>query len=1020
MHRLHYLRPQLTLAAPTRRRRSSPLRQLGRLSLRAAFFSLLLAAPLPFAVADPTDSVRSNSVDRNPSSQAGLCVELGGDSVDQTIELASLYVVHRLDRDPQRVARWQQQLTALGLYGRVVVEHWEHGHLPHADRLANLLVVREQIAVQQSELERVLAPGGTLEDHRGKEPRRFRTATDDASRWWTHQWRDASGNLATDTAEVGIPTGLQWIDGPLFAMAGRKTSTQSLVSAAGRNFYVTQNVPENLLAGAESAVQMLVARDAFNGLELWRRPWPGENTTVDGETNPRLVATADRLWVAGPATILGIDPATGQTQVSIPVGGPIASLSLLDHRLLVQLQEQVIAIEQDRLVWRRRTPGLQALAGQPEQLVLLTRRRHRDGRFGHHLTSIRPSDGQTDWQVDIRPQTEVRQLRIAWVDHHAIGLTAEGQLHQYRADDGMHLWSRTTEARPGKAYVDERFVGHHSVGGSVWLLTETSPRDLLGQKRWLQLDPLTGAELGELNSSGPWPETASPAKLGCQRILASPDFFMIPRQATFVELASGQKHSFKFLRGGCGLGFVPANGLIYTHPHACGCFSEALRGFMAAHSAPPPSAADVAALRGTPTIATPEQLELARRRWSEGGTILATSRADAPGADWPMHRGDAHRSGSSRTPLPGPLRLRWIEPVTDACTPVTAAVTEQTGQESWQLRLGPPLSAPSVSGSLVLVAEPQTHRVTARDVETGQLRWSFTAGGRINSPPTLHRGLCWFGAHDGYVYCLDAADGQLLWKRRVAPADRRIVAFGQVESAWPVAGSPLLHNDALLVAAGRAADADGGIFVWSLDPIDGSVNWTRQINHDVFGVEQLLVADGADLFYANWRLSIADGTGGPLPLSQATHLRGGKMGLLESSWTDIDLALRKGLHDWTQGGHTGQLLAFDLAAVVGFRMSEDGEGVLFCSQPHWQTSLPEGRQAICLALAGPHHLLVAESHRKSETPTGWLRLLDRATGATLQELELPAAPNFDALAIAGEAIWLTLASGQLVCLESRP
>jgi outer membrane protein assembly factor BamB len=1005
------------------------MRRFGRLCSVTAVGWTLAAMSLPLAATDGTSVVRSVAGHRSRSPQAGLCVEIGGDAWEETVQLAERYVVHRLDRDPERVARWQRSLTEAGLYGRVVVEHWEHEHLPHADRLANLLIVREPSPVQQAEFERVLAPGGGLEDHRGAETQRSRKSNDHPSHWWTHQWRDATGNLATETSDIGIPTGLQWIDGPLFAMAGRKTSTQSLVSAAGRNFYITQNVPENLLAGAESAVQMLVARDAFNGLELWRRPWPGENTTVDGETNPRLVATADRLWLAGPTTILGIDPATGQTQVTIPVGGPVSSLSLLDQLLLVQLPQQVVGIEGDRLVWRRQAPGLQALAGQPEQLVLLTRRRDRDGSFGHHLTSLHPADGQPLWQVDVRPQTEVRQLRIAWLDQQTIGLTAEGQLHQYRAADGRHLWSRTTEARPGKAYVDERFVGHHSIGGRVWLLAENSPRDLLGQKRWLQLDPLTGEELGQLTTSGPWPETAAPAKLGCQRILASSDFFMIPRQATFVDVASGQKHSFKFLRGGCGLGFVPANGLIYTHPHACGCFSEALRGFMAAHSAPPPTAADVAAMHSTPAIATPEQLERAQQRWSAGAPQLATNAADTPPADWPMHRGDAYRSGSGRAQLKGPVQVRWIAQVTDAAHAAAAAATEPTepagptgptGQQGWQLRLGPPLTAPSVMGSQVLVAEPQTHRVTARDTQTGQLRWSFTAGGRIDSPPTIDRGLCWFGAHDGYVYCLDTADGQLLWKRRVAPSDRRIVAFGQVESAWPVAGSPLLHQDALLVAAGRAADADGGIFIWCLDPVDGSVNWTRQINHDVFGVEQLLVADGPDLFYANWRLAIADGRGGPLPLSQATHLRGGKMGLLESSWTDLDLALRKGLHDWTQGGHTGQLLAFDPAAVVGFHMSEEGDRVLFCSQPHWETPLPQGRQAVGLALAGPSHLLVAESVRGSAVSTGWLRLLDRTTGATVQEIELPAPPNFDSLAVAREAIWLTLANGQLVCLESQP
>ena len=74
--------------------------------------------------------------------------------------------------------------------------------------------------------------------------------------------------------------------------------------------------------------------------------------------------------------------------------------------------------------------------------------------------------------------------------------------------------------------------------------------------------------------------------MGCQALIASDRYIMIPRQATFVDFETGEKLSFKFTRGGCGLGFVPANGLVYSHPHACGCYSDALRGFMGMHSYP--------------------------------------------------------------------------------------------------------------------------------------------------------------------------------------------------------------------------------------------------------------------------------------------------------------------------------------------------------------------------------------------------------------------------------------------------
>ena len=44
-----------------------------------------------------------------------------------------------------------------------------------------------------------------------------------------------------------------------------------------------------------------------------------------------------------------------------------------------------------------------------------------------------------------------------------------------------------------------------------------------------------------------------------------------------------------------------------------------------------------------------------------------------------------------------------------------------------------------------------------------------TAGGRIDTPPTIADGLCLFGSHDGWVYCLRAADGRLAWRFRAAP-----------------------------------------------------------------------------------------------------------------------------------------------------------------------------------------------------------------------------------------------------------
>ena len=83
------------------------------------------------------------------------------------------------------------------------------------------------------------------------------------------------------------------------------------------------------------------------------------------------------------------------------------------------------------------------------------------------------------------------------------------------------------------------------------------------------------------------------------------------------------------------------------------------------------------------------------------------------------------------------------------------------------------------------------HTLHALDANSGQRLWSFTTGGRVDSPPTVDKGRVVFGSADGCVYCLRATDGALAWRFRAAPYDLRLAAFEQIESVWPVHGSVL-------------------------------------------------------------------------------------------------------------------------------------------------------------------------------------------------------------------------------------
>jgi outer membrane protein assembly factor BamB len=141
----------------------------------------------------------------------------------------------------------------------------------------------------------------------------------------------------------------------------------------------------------------------------------------------------------------------------------------------------------------------------------------------------------------------------------------------------------------------------------------------------------------------------------------------------------------------------------------------------------------------------------------------------------------------------------------------------------WQVEIGGRLSQPVVAGEKILVAAVDDHAVIALDRRTGKIAWTYIAGGRVDSPPTLYRGLALFGCADGYVYCLRASDGELAWRFRAAPYDRRIVAREQLESAWPAHGSVLIRQGVLYVVAGRSTFLDGGLTLYRLNPLNGQM-----------------------------------------------------------------------------------------------------------------------------------------------------------------------------------------------------
>ncbi|NIM52242.1 MAG: PQQ-binding-like beta-propeller repeat protein, partial [Gemmatimonadales bacterium] len=68
----------------------------------------------------------------------------------------------------------------------------------------------------------------------------------------------------------------------------------------------------------------------------------------------------------------------------------------------------------------------------------------------------------------------------------------------------------------------------------------------------------------------------------------------------------------------------------------------------------------------------------------------------------------------------------------------------------WSADLGGRLSSVVIAEGKVFVAHVDAHTVYALDTKDGKQIWSYTASGRVDSPPTIHKGLALFGSADGW------------------------------------------------------------------------------------------------------------------------------------------------------------------------------------------------------------------------------------------------------------------------------
>lgn len=779
--------------------------------MRNTVMSLVfMSLGLTSAHADLGDVVKSSGV------TGGVVVHLWCADGRETVKLcrSDSYSVQGLDDDTTNIEAARALVRGMGRSDNLSFDTFDGVHLPYVDNMVNLIVGEGRTdgpeSVAEIELMRVLAPRGVAMLKKGGAWTRLEKPVPTNIDQWTHYLHGPDNNAVAQDTVVGPPRRLQWQGGPKWTRHHDCMSSLSgLVSARGRLFYILDE-------GSTASIFLpshwaLIARDAFNGKILWKRKIADWYSRFKGlKSGPadaprRLVAVGDRVYstlsLNGPVACL--DAVTGNTIREYAGTTHAEEILVADDLMLVLVGpgSLIDGMRSERPIETRTIKAFQAESGellwQTADVVAATTLAT-DGKNVYYFNfdqkkavCLDRGTGKTVWRSEVLPSPErqtsffasklvVSDGVVLFAGGEYSGLTKSGggetrsdTLTAMSAETGKTIW-KAKHPPSGYSSPENLFV----IDGTVWCDASSNGR-LDGTV--VGIDLKTGVEKDRFAAD----ETSYWFHHRCYPGRASSNYIMTSR--TGIEFIDFRTHHWDlnhWARGACVYGIMPCNGLIYTPPSPCICYAESYLHSFDAYAPAPASS--------SPAVPESERLQ-------KGPAYARPVVGEAASADWPTYRCTNSRDGCNSNSVTAELKPGWKTPI------------------------GGKLSSVIVAAGKLFVAAVDDHTVHAVDAASGKRLWHFTTGGRVDSPPTYFQGRVLFGSADGHVYCLRADNGELIWRFRAAQNERKILAYEQFESLWPVHGSILVRNGVAWFVAGRSAFVDGGMRLFRSDAKSGEL-----------------------------------------------------------------------------------------------------------------------------------------------------------------------------------------------------
>jgi len=1037
----------------------------------------------------PVIAIAADGPFDNYGVKGGLVVVLGCDAPGSDAIIAAArtgpYLVQFLDIDAKKVDAARGRIRKMGLYGQVTAQVFDGKKLPYINNLVNLVIAPAAgCRVTTDEVMRVLAPRGVSAVGGKKTVKPIGGDIDE----WSHWMHGPDNNPVAQDKVINVPRHLQWVQEPTWISSHNlNPGVSAVVTSGGRVFSIINEMPPGIRGMKDK--WMLTARDAFNGLVLWALPmkewgwthWSEQEESVEMRFVPpfqvmrRLVASDNMLFVTpgfySPVHVL--DSASGEVLRVLKGTEKTFEILHLDGTLYLAVNDSlgtdnmipaitVLAVDPatGKTLWRK--GPFRGISGKLNSLY-----KHANAFLTAGSGGIALIDGDTVVSLDRktgkerwRTQRPGKRLKLSDADINSLGRgkTRTANVPKYRASqffpnncaivhsDGVIVLTeikdmlKNYKTRLGKtAYT----VAYDAVSGKeLWRFDGVTfahfvPPDLfvINGLVWTldgETKSYVGLELRTGEKKKSYPADALIWKAGghqlCFRNKATTEFIIFGRRKSeFINVRTGAISKHAWIKGMCNYGVMPANGMIYYPPHNCSCYMPIKNtGFCAQTS------------QGYKGGLVSERLVKGKRY---GKSFKSAMRAG--GEDWPVYRADASRRGDLPMALPLKPALKWS---TDLGGPLTQAVAV---------------------GDKLYVARTDAHMICCLDRRTGTVLWRYAIGGRIDSSPSYANGRLVAGCRDGNVYCLDAATGELVWRFCGAPQHANLVAYGQLESAWPVHGSMVVKDEKVYCLAGRSSYLNGGMHLSVLDLKTGKVVQSKKLVPNLASSYEaddglrsdLMVVDGDVIRIRHMafdpknieKVSFANGASrGPNFKTSLSAISG----FLDDSWFNTTV--------WQIGSAKGQVIAYDDTHVFAlaahrkfgqscghdiFQLAQRGYR-LSCSSRSQKTNAADktkgkgrrksGRRTVnvwsnmaplrgegmllgsnCLYVAGTRDIVDEKdpwAHVEGRKG-GLMAIYGRTDGKKLAEVPLPAAPIFDGISASRGNVYLVTRDGKVNCYE---